>query len=61
MQSLLVVLDHLRRHYLVHLVEASEQVEVQNLVAHRRIESFDEGVLVRLAGLGAVRAEKPKK
>lgn len=51
MGSLLVVLDHPLTHDLADLVEVTEQIQVQDFIAHRAVEAFDVGILVRLAGL----------
>jgi len=49
--TLLVVFDHPTVSRLADVVEAGEQVLVQNLLSEGPLEAFDVGVLVRLAGL----------
>jgi hypothetical protein len=51
MGTLLVVLEHPPVRRLAYVVEAGEQVLVQDLLAEGPVEAFDVGVLVGLAGL----------
>ena len=51
MGTLLVVLEHPPVRGLAHVVEAGEQVLVQDLLAEGPVEAFEVGVLVGLAGL----------
>ena len=51
MRPLLVVRPQPLGRHLPHLIEIVEEVGVEDLAAVRPVESFDVGVLVRLAGL----------
>jgi len=51
MGAFLIVLLHPLRTDFSHLIERLEDIRIEHFMSHRPIESFNEGILIRLARL----------